>query len=112
MLRRPVVRNGAWRLLECVPAWEGNGSVEGFVAFAWEAAGERLLVAVNQSPHQGQCFVRLPFGDLAGRAWRLADGLGPDTYDREGDDLTARGLYVDARPWQASAFSVSLLPTP
>ena len=46
---------------------------------------------------------------VAGRAWRLTDQLGADTYDRDGDDLAARGLYLDARPWQASAFSVSLI---
>ena len=111
LLRQGVVRDGSWRLLERGPAWEGNGSFDGFVAFAWESlAGERLVVAVNQAPHQGQCFVRLPFSDLAGRTWRLDDRLGPDTYDRDGDDLSARGLYLDARPWQASAFSVSRRP--
>ena len=113
LLRRPVVRDGAWRLLECTPAWDGNGSCDGFVAFAWEAPGaERLIVVVNQSPDQGQCFVRLPLGDLAGRAWRLEDQLGADGYDRDGGDLAARGLYVDARPWQASAFALGPLPAP
>ena len=24
VLRQPVVRDGQWQLLECVPAWEGN----------------------------------------------------------------------------------------
>jgi glycosidase len=108
LLRKPVVREGAWRLLECVPAWEGNGSSDGFVAFSWEAGGQRLLVAVNLSPQQGQCFVRLPFGDLPGRSWALEDQLSADRYERDGFDLAARGLYLDARPGQASAFS--LLP--
>ena len=26
VLRRPAVRHGQWQLLECVPAWDGNGS--------------------------------------------------------------------------------------
>lgn len=110
VLRRPCLREGSFRLLECTPAWEGNGSFEGFVAFAWEGDGERLLVVVNQAPTQGQCFVRLPFGDLAGGQWRLEDQLGPETHDRDGDDLAVRGLYVDARPWRASAFSLASVP--
>jgi glycosidase len=107
VLRQPVVRDGRWRLLECAPAWEGNGSSDGFLAFAWEGAdGARLLVVVNFAPDQGQCFVRLPFADLGGRAWRLADQVGPAAWDRDGDDLRARGLFVDARPWEASVFSL------
>jgi hypothetical protein len=107
VLRRPVVRDGHWRLLECVPAWEGNGSWDNFVAFSWEGAeGERLLVAVNLAPQRGQCFVRLPFADLAGRAWRLADRLGPAGHERDGDDMQARGLYLDEPAWQASVFSL------
>src|SRR5205823_4974166 len=36
VLRLPAVREGKWQLLECVPAWEGNGTWDGFLAFAWE----------------------------------------------------------------------------
>jgi hypothetical protein len=105
VLRRPVVRDGRWQLLECAPAWEGNGSWDGFVAFSWEGqAGERVLVAVNHAPHPGQCYVRLPFADLAGRRWRLQDVIGSATYDRDGDDLQASGLYLDEPAWHASAF--------
>jgi hypothetical protein len=106
-LRRPVVRDGTWRLLECVPAWEGNGSWDGFVAFAWQGpGGERLVVAVNQAPERGQCFVRLPFEDLFGRSWRLTDEIGSAVHDRDGDDLQARGLFLDEPAWQASVYSL------
>ena len=54
-----------------------------------------LLVAVNYAPNQGQCYVRLPFGTWAGRPVRLRDLTGPAVYDRAGDDLRARGLYLD-----------------
>jgi len=111
VLRQPSVRDGRWQLAPCTPAWEGNGSFENFVCFAWEGPqGKRLLVAVNQAPGQGQCFVCLPFRDLAGRKWRLEDQLGTETYDRDGDDLTKRGLYLDALAWQACAFSLVARP--
>ena len=65
VLRRPVVRSGEWRLLECMPAWEGNWTFDCFIAFAWQDPdGERLLVTVNYAPNQSQCYVRLPFDDL------------------------------------------------
>ena len=108
-LRRPAVRDGRWRLLERVPAWDGNGSVDAFVAFSWEDAGERLLVAVNYAPHASQCYLRLPFADLAGASWRLTDLVGDACYDRNGDDLAARGLYLDVAPWQYHVFALARL---
>ena len=40
VLRRRTVRDGQWRLLDCAPAWEGNGTSESFLAFAWQGSGE------------------------------------------------------------------------
>jgi hypothetical protein len=106
MLRLPAVRQGEWRLLECVPAWEGNWTSDCFLAFAWQApGGERLLAAVNYAGNQSQCYVRLPFPDIGKGPWRLTDLLGGATYDRDGDDLQGRGLFLDLAPWQASIFS-------
>jgi hypothetical protein len=108
VLRRPVVRDGQWQVLECLPAWDGNWTWDGFLAFTWHSSGaERLLVTVNYAPNQSQCYVRLPFTDLGNRQWRLQDMLGDATYDREGDELHARGLYLDVLPWQAHVFALT-----
>ncbi|HVO09478.1 MAG TPA: alpha-amylase family glycosyl hydrolase [Vicinamibacteria bacterium] len=107
LLRQDLVRDGDWQLLQCVPAWEGNGSWDGFVAFAWKGrGGERLVVVVNHQPGRGQCFVRLPFLEVAGRQWLLLDQLGAGRHERDGDDLLRRGLYIDAGPFEASAFAL------
>lgn len=108
VLRRSEVRDGQWQLLQCVPAWDGNWTWDCFLAFAWQGANdERLLVTVNYADHQSQCYVRLPFELLGGSRWRLTDLLGDATYDREGDDLLSRGLYLDSPAWQASAFAMT-----
>jgi Alpha amylase, catalytic domain len=105
VLRRPVVRAGDWQLLECIPAWDGNWTRDCFLAFAWQGArDERLLVTVNYAPNQSQCYVQLPFADLGNGHWRLEDLIGDATYDREGDELRARGLYLDEPPWGAHVF--------
>ena len=107
VLRRPVVRSGEWRLLECMPAWEGNWTFDCFIAFAWQGPdGERLLVTVNYAPNRSQCYVRLPFADLGNGLWRLKDLLGGAGYQREGNDLQSRGLYLDVPSWNAAAFSL------
>ena len=113
ILRQPILRDGNWQLLECAPAWDGNWTSTCFLAFVWSLpAGERLLVAVNYSPNQGQCYVRLPFDDLAGSQWRLQDQMSTDVDDRDGQDLSSRGLYLDMPPGKASIFSVNRLTTP
>ncbi len=111
VLRHDAVRNGTWRQLECVPAWEGNGSNDNFIACEWQGTdGQRLLVTVNYSPNQSQCYARLPFEDLNQRQWRLTDRMGESTYEREGSDLFARGLYLDLPAWHYHVFQVEHLP--
>jgi glycosidase len=108
VLRHPLVREGRWQMLECIPAWEGNWTWDCFLAFAWQGSGEeRLIAAVNYAPNQSQCYVRLPFTNLGNRPWRLQDLLGDSTYDREGNDLQGRGFYLDMPPWKASLFSIN-----
>jgi len=107
VLRHPAVRDGQWQLLECVPAWEGNWSWDCFLAFAWQGpGGERLLAAVNYAANQSQCHVRLPFTDLGKSQWRFQDLLGDAQYDRDGNDLESRGLYLDMAPWGYHVFRV------
>jgi len=110
VLRQPAVRDGQWRVLEPVPAWEGNWTWDCFLGFAWQGRdGERLLVTVNYSDHQSQCRLLLPFPELGGRKWRLKDWINDVAYDREGDDMQASGLYLDELPWKAHVFSLSKL---
>jgi hypothetical protein len=106
LMRKPLVRDGEWQLLECTPAWQGNWTHDCIIAFSWQHAGERLIVGVNYAPNQSQCHVRLPFGGLGGKPWQLQDHLSPATYNWSGDDLESRGLYLDMAPWQAAAYSL------
>jgi glycosidase len=107
VLRQPVVRDGRWQLLDCRPSWEGNGTWDCFLAFAWQGPeGDRLLVTVNYGPNRSQCYVRLPFEDLGGSQWLLEDKIGNALYERDGSDLQTRGLFLDEPPWQASVYSL------
>jgi hypothetical protein len=108
VLAQSVVRDGQWGLLECVSGWDGNWTWDNFIAWSWEGpGGQRRLIAVNYAGNQGQCYVRLPFADLAGRAVRLKDLMSPAVYERDGNDLLARGLYLDLPPWGRHVFELS-----
>jgi len=108
VLREPCFREGEWRLLEAVPAWEGNGSSDGFIAWEWLGrGGERRWVAVNYADHPSQCYLRVAFPGLEGRAVQLRDLLSPACYDRDGGDLASRGLYLDLGPFAHHVFEVT-----
>jgi len=107
VLRLTAVRDGRWQLVECAPAWEDNGTWDGFIAFSWQGPdGSRLLATVNYAGTQGQCYVRLPFGDVAGQPVRFTDRMGPAIYDRQGSDVVSRGLYLDLPAWGYHVFDV------
>jgi hypothetical protein len=106
-LKRPEARTGRWQLCACRPAWAGNPTWEHFIAFTWEGEAGRLLAAVNYDPTQGQCYVELDPAGLRGRKVVLRDLLGPARYEREGDDLASRGLYLDLPAWGYHVFEMA-----
>jgi hypothetical protein len=61
----------------------------------------------NYAPNQSQSYIRLPFAGLGNGKWRLEDLIGDVTYEREGNDLHARGLYLDEPPWRAHVFAMT-----
>ena len=108
VLRRRTVRDGQWRLLDCIPAWDGNGTWDSFLIFAWQGPGnERLLVTVNYAADWSQCYIPLPFPDLADRKIHLKDLMGIASYDRDGNELLSRGLYLDLPAWGYHVFELS-----
>jgi hypothetical protein len=62
---------------------------------------------VNYADHTSQCYIRLPFADLAGKTWRLQDKMGNATYDRDGESLQAQGLFVDLERWNFHIFDMT-----
>jgi hypothetical protein len=105
------VKSGEWQSLDCRPAWDGNGSWDSFVAHAWQGSGgERMLVAVNYAPHPSQCYLNLPFPEINNRPVRLKDSLSSASYDRDGNELLGRGLYLDLPPWSYHVIDLKIKP--
>jgi hypothetical protein len=48
--------------------------------------------------------IHLPWEELVGRSWRLDDLLAGDTYERDGHDMAANGLYVALPAWGSHLF--------
>ncbi|MFZ0381851.1 MAG: hypothetical protein WAL38_28755, partial [Solirubrobacteraceae bacterium] len=59
----------------------------------------RHLVVVNPSPADAEGRVRLPWRDLTGRTWGLADQLSEDRSTSPGDELARDGLHITLTGW-------------
>ena len=94
-------------------AFPPNGGNDGRLAFQRAGQsrcleqGRRRLVAVNYASNQSQCYVRFALPGPGGSSVRFADLLGPTSFVRDGNDLVARGLYLDMPPWGYHVFAMS-----
>ena len=68
-----------------------------------------MVVNLGGEPASGH--VSLPWDELRGRTWQLADAATGEVYERSGDDLRD-GLYVALGPWAWHLFSLTPLARP
>jgi glycosidase len=88
---------GDWRLCDCTGCPEDPHHQ--LVAWCWSNPRARYLVVVNLSPADAEGRVRLPWRDLPGRTWGLADRLSEDRFTCSGDELAREGLRVTLAGW-------------
>jgi hypothetical protein len=101
---------GEWRLCER-SGWPDNASFRNVVAWCWRNGGRRALIAVNLSDAPAQARIRLPWDDLAGASWKLADELSEAVFTpRDGNEMRDPGLYVDLPAWGYGVFNVTANP--
>jgi hypothetical protein len=99
------VGEGAWQLGER-SGWPGEESWRNLVAWGWRTDAPRTLVVANLSGGRAVGRVSLPWDDLRGRAWELADPTTDERFERSGDELRD-GLYVELGPWQWHLFQLT-----
>ena len=105
------VRTGAWQLLEAA-GWPDNQSGANLITWCWtpgedsgDVRGHVIVVNLSEAPAQAQ--IPLPWPDLPGRQWQLADLLSGEDFVRDGGQLAGPGLYVDLQPGQSYLLAVS-----
>jgi hypothetical protein len=108
-LRRREPHDGQFRLHPPQAAWQSNPTCEQFIAFSWEMDDAKMYAVVNYGPTQGQCYVPVTFSGLAGRRVSFVDLMGNARYERAGDELLSRGLYLDMPSWGYHLFEVKAL---
>jgi hypothetical protein len=102
--RREAVYEGEWTLFEIMPAAD-NGHYN-LLAYGWylNERHDRLIV-INLTEHRSRGMVNLRrWNWLAGKRWRLHDMIDGAAYDRSGNEMVERGLYIDLEPYEAHIF--------
>jgi len=103
-IKGPVTHSDDWMILETRPAWEKNETYPAFLVWLWGKDQHWKLIVINYSLIRAQAYVRLP--EFLNRKFfiQFRDALTDKTYDRTGEELSQKGLYVDLGPWQAHLF--------
>lgn len=101
-------RKGTWTPLDTYAAWEGNYTFQHFIIYLWDYRESLYLVVVNYSPLRSQCYVPLPFKEFQDSLCILEDLLEENHYERDGDMLATKGLYLDMRGFYRHLFEVRL----
>jgi glycosidase len=107
MLPGTATGRGDGHVVDVVAAWPGNDSHDDLTVIQWQVddnASAFDVVVVNHAEHRAQGYARLSARGLAGGIWRLVDVLGHERYERAGDELGQRGLYLDVAGHAAQLF--------
>ena len=100
-------REGEWELGER-SGWPGNDSWRNLVVWGWRSERPQALVVVNLGDVPAAGHISLPWDDLRGLTWVLADPTTDARFERSGDELRD-GLFVELGPWQWHLFQLAAL---
>ena len=104
LVRLPVVKEGAWQLLNAKPNRVGNASNANIIAMSWKHSdGSIFVVVVNMSESQSQACVELAWDATERIIVRFVDLLNDAVYERETKQLFEQGLFVDLPAWGTHA---------
>jgi glycosidase len=96
-----AVHGGRWQMIDVRRAWDGNESHHNILAWKWRLGPRQVIVAVNYSGVSSQAWLSTGRPSSPTGRITLQDALTEIVYVREAEELTAKGLYVDLRPYRA-----------
>jgi hypothetical protein len=101
--RHPIYEHGEWYLFETRA--QGDETHANLLSYGWRQDGQYRLVVVNLTGGWARARVPLQFwSELAGARWTLHDVIDSSSYERDGDEMTGAGLYVELAPYESHIF--------
>jgi hypothetical protein len=103
-----IFHEGEWIPLEITQAWLGNNSHRHLLAWQWSYQVRRVVIVINYSQDPSQAWIKTSaIYNSTGRII-LNDILSGTDYVRDTLELSAKGLYVDLKPYRAHFFDFTV----
>jgi hypothetical protein len=100
-----AVGRGLGQLLEPRSVWTDDSTHRNLALVQWQSESSAFdLVVVNLAAERSRCCAPLSVPRVAECNWRMRDALGTEEYERNGNELATRGLYLDVAPHAAHLF--------
>ena len=109
VLGEAIFHQGAWQLVEPVPAAAGDQGFENAICYQWVLDDQICLVVSNLSAWQTEFRLPIQMPQPASPGWRLQNWMGEAIPGDYSGDLSGRGLLVDLPGYGFSI--VSLVPS-
>lgn len=101
-----IFHQGAWQLVEPVPATPGDHCFENAICYQWMLDDQICLVVSNLSARQAVLRLPIQMPQAASPGWRLQNLMGEAISREHCGDLFGRGLRVDLPGYGFSIFSL------
>jgi hypothetical protein len=105
ILHYDVIRYGHWSLCD-LSGWVDNQTCQNMMAWEWIGTRETLLIVINLSEYPAQAHIKSGYEYQFGRTYQLFDAIHGVLYERDGDELSANGLFVGLQAWGSHAFLI------
>ena len=99
---------GSWKKCECC-GWPDNPEYKNLLAWYWKYGEVYYLIAINYCAQDTHGKVCLELEDLEGHQWQLDDLISGSRFERDGNEMSAAGLYVGLPPWGFHFFRINKL---
>ena len=96
-----------WKLLECLPAGQGDYSYTNFIAHQWKSELNVFVVVCNYSDSKSYCRLKLDC-TFDENEIVLFDKLNDEQYVRTKAELTDQGLFIALHPFHSHIFQIEL----
>jgi len=108
VVSRDVIKNGSMQSCRILPAWDGNGTCNNFIAYTMSTKGiaktsAPLFIVVNFGQSEGQCYIK--FGNSFAENFHQKEFLSfrdlmhsGIEYYRPLSELVQKGMYFDMLP--------------
>jgi hypothetical protein len=106
VLGEAIFHQGAWQLIELVPAAQGDLGFEDAICYQWVLDDQICLVMSNLSNRQAEFLLPIQLTHTASPSWRLQNLMGEPISGEPSGELYEGGLRFDLPGYGFSIFSL------